>query len=160
MILTGCAAVPPAPAAAPSLPATQINQAEPTAFAEKVESPARGTRTCRVKQYTSHFRKREGLGLGDTALGVQVIVQKGQSYIGLAEDIYPGSTVYFLIDGHRYSGRAGRGIPLDSTGLAALKKDPVIDVSWRNWPYGHEANSKEVLEGFSKAYADCLSFLK
>jgi hypothetical protein len=102
------------------------------------------------------------VGLVDATVSiVQVnVLSSGAVQISVREDTYPGSTVYFLIDEKRYSGRADLWLKIDAHALAALKAEKKIDTVWTKWPYRREINDADVLAGFTKSYEDCLIHMK
>jgi hypothetical protein len=139
------------------------------AFADKKELAAKGERQCRIAQFTSPYLDAEHRA-AEAKAGVPFYMQtmsylkfrvlkSGAIMVAMSEDIYPGSTFYFLIDGKRYSGPAKYYLQLDARALAALKQDKLFDFTYTNWPYRNEINRKDIFTGFSRAYDDCLAFL-
>lgn len=128
------------------------------ASAEKRSFPAKGEKTCTINQYASAHLNALGHTSSRTLPRVSVD-KNGSISMSLAEDTYPGSKIYLLIDGHRYSGLERFYIPLDKTALAALKAEKVIEFTYTNWPYRRDINGSDVLEDFASAYDDCLIFL-
>lgn len=126
--------------------------------ADKQSSPAKGTKTCKISQYDSKYIAEHG-NLTAFTLPRPYVHKDGSVEMGLADETYPGTKVYYLIGGHRYSGNAGYMVPIDRAAVEALKKDPVIQFTFSRWPYRAEINGADVIEGFDAAYRDCLQFL-
>lgn len=150
---------------------TLATASESRVEAEKRTSKARGARDCLIRQHTSAYKARKyaetdkmrnsGTLMIASNSHIQVKVwPDGRVAASIREDTYPGTSQYFLIDGHRFSGDARQWVPISAAGLAALKQDKVIHASWRNWPYRTEINEEDVLQGFATAYADCLKHLR
>jgi hypothetical protein len=136
-----------------------IGPAMAASGADKQSSPAKGTKTCKISQYDSAYLNAHGNVTAFT-LPRPYVSKDGSVQMGLAEDTYPGTKVYYLIGTHRYSGDAGYMVPIDKAGVEYLKKDPVIQFTYAHWPYRNEINGADVIEGFDAAYKDCLSFLR
>jgi hypothetical protein len=145
------------------------SQAHADASAVMKESPAKGEKTCVIKQYTSEYLKRQA-DAASTAAGIKVyvptsshiafqVLSSGRVGIAVSEDTFPGSTQYFMIDGKRFSARSGRVAELDSAAIAALKQDKLIDFTYVDWPYRSEISRKDIFTRFAKAYDECLAFL-
>jgi hypothetical protein len=132
-------------------------------------SPAKGTKDCVIGQYTSeHLEKQHKDAVAKagvqfymkTSSYLKFSVQKsGSVNVSIAEDTYPGSKFYFMIDGKRYSGEARYQLPLDATALAALKAEKLIQFTYTDWPHRTEISRDDVFSGFSKAYDECRQFL-
>lgn len=129
-----------------------------TAGADKRSSPAKGTKSCKISQYDSKYIAEHG-NITAFTLPRPFVHKDGSVEMGLADETYPGTRVYYLIAGHRYSGDAGYMVPLDRVAVEALKKDPVIHFTFSRWPYRAEINGTDIIEGFQAAYKDCLLFL-
>lgn len=129
------------------------------ASADKRSSPAKGTKTCRISQYKSKYLDEHG-NITAYTLPRPSVSRDGSVEMGLADETYPGTKVYYLIGAHRYSGQAGYMVSIDRAGVEALKKDPVIQFTFSRWPYRAEINGADVIEGFDAAYKDCLAFFK
>ncbi len=133
--------------------------ADAASWADKRTSPAKGTKTCTVS-LISQSKYLEAHGYPNSRSLSKVLVSKnGSISMGLSEDKYPGSKVYFLIGKHRYVGDGGYYVSVDSAGLQALRNGEVIQFTYTNWPYRAEINGADVLEDFETAYQDCVSFL-
>lgn len=128
------------------------------ASADKRSSPAKGTKTCRISQYQSPYLAAHGNPNAITYPRPWVN-KNGSVEMGFAEDLYPGTKIYYLIAGHRYSGPAGYMVALDKFAVEALKKDPVIEYTFTRWPYRNEINGADIIEGFEAAYKDCVAFM-
>jgi hypothetical protein len=137
---------------------TMISPALAASGADKQSSPAKGTRTCKISQYDSKYIANHG-NLTAFTLPRPFVHKDGSVEMGLADETYPGTKVYYLIGDHRYSGQAGYMVPIDRAGVDALKKDPVIQFTFSRWPYRAEINGADVIEGFDASYKDCLKFL-
>lgn len=142
------------------------NAASAKASANVTSSPAKGETKCLIKQLTSEYLTKEHEAAKAKA-GISFYMQtmsyltfrvqkSGAVLVAMNEDIYPGSTFYFMIDGKRYSGRAGYYVQLDSPALNALRQDKLIDFTYTHWPYRNEISRKDVFSGFSAAYDECL----
>ncbi|MGM4906292.1 hypothetical protein AB8B21_05555 [Tardiphaga sp. 866_E4_N2_1] len=129
------------------------------ASADKRSFPAKGTKTCRITQYSSKYQSEKG-NPSTRTLPRPSVNKNGSVDMGFAEDLYPGTKLYFLIDGRRYVGPAGYKVGLDKRAVEALKKDPVVQYTFTRWPYRNELNGADVIEGFDAAYQDCLQFMK
>ena len=127
------------------------------------ESPAKGEKSCLIKQYTSEYLERWAAEQRAKARGLHFyvktssyltfkVMRSGTLGITVNEDTYPGSTQYFMIDGRRFSSRASHWAEIDSVALAALKVDKLIDFTYVDWPHRSEISRKDVFSGFAKAY--------
>lgn len=135
------------------------------AMAEKHDSPARGTRTCYVKQYQSEYLDaaraaevaRYGMSTQPDVSALYARIGKGGSVgLSVAEDTYPGTRIYFRVGGKSYSGRADRFVAVPA---AALMGGQPVQYSYTGWPYGNDVDGEDALGGFAAAYADCRAFL-
>lgn len=145
------------------------SSANASAFAETKSSTAKGEKTCLIKQLTSEYLEKEAAeakaraGISfyvKTSSYLTFKVQKsGTAMIAVNEDTFPGSTVYFMIDGKRFSSPSGLYAQLNAPALAALRQDKLIDFTYTGWPDRHEISRKDVFRGFTKAFDDCLTFL-
>jgi hypothetical protein len=70
-----------------------------------------------------------------------------------------GSTLYALIDGRRLHTRAGGYIALDAAAIIALRKEPVIYISWNDLG-GAQRDHSDILAGFGAAYDECVSHME
>jgi len=119
----------------------------PDSFVEKKNSPARGNKTCTIRQ-------KHG---GGTNIQIRVY-PNGTVGIGVREDMYPGTSTFFLINGKRYSGSQAYYVSLDSAAITALQRQSPIDYSWNDWPYKTEHNQKTIVARFSELFSDCKTF--
>lgn len=143
--------------------------ANAAADARPKDSPAKGEKSCSIGQLTSEFLERQH----DDAVakaGVHFymktssylrfsVSRSGAITVSIAEDTFPGSKFYFLIDGKRYAGEAHYQLPLDQKALSALKQDKQIDFTYTGWPDRNEMSRQDIFSGFTKAYDECLAFL-
>jgi hypothetical protein len=144
-------------------------QAYAVADARPRSSPAKGTKDCVIAQSTSeHLTKRHEDAVAkarvhfymQTSSYLKFSVQKsGSVNVSIAEDTYPGSKFYFMIDGKRYSGEARYQLPLDAAALAALKADKLIQFTYTDWPHRTEISRDDIFSEFTKAYDECRKFL-
>lgn len=148
----------PATAVLVCLSALSIANAN-AASADKRSFPAKGTKSCKITQYGSKYQAEKG-NPNTRTLPRPTVNKNGSVEMGFAEDLFPGTKLYFLIGGKRYAGPAGYMLPLDKAAVDALKKDPVIQFTFTRWPYRNEINGSDVIEGFDAAYQDCLAFMK
>jgi hypothetical protein len=134
--------------------------ADAASWVDKRTSPAKGTKTCTISQISqSKYLEEHGYS-NSLSLPKVLVAKNGTISMGLREDKYPGSKVYFLLGKHRYVGNAGFYVPINSAGLQALKNGEVIQFTFTNWPYRGEINGADVLEDFDTAYQECVSFLR
>jgi hypothetical protein len=139
------------------------------ASAQTKTSPAKGEKSCLIKQYNSEYLERyaaeqkakAGISfyIKTTSYIAFNVLRTGAVAITMSEDTYPGSTEYFMIEGRRYSTRSGSWAALDPAALAALKQDKLIDFTYALWPERNEVSRKDVFSGFTKAYDECIAFL-
>jgi hypothetical protein len=99
---------------------------ESKGYVELHHSPAKGEYTCTIRQHP------KGLSLR--------VNQNGTVGITVRHETYPGTRIYFLIDGRRYSGPEGTFVPLDQHAIEALKRGAVVDYAWQAWPSNREHN--------------------
>lgn len=134
------------------------------AFADKESSPAKGTKTCHVRQYGSahlnSLRKAEEAKFGMSTVPRMSdlfarVWADGRVGLAVSEDTYPGTHAYFLAGGKRYSGD-GEGY----TTVPATAAEGLVQFTYTSWPYRNEISREDVLGGFRAAYAECLAFLK
>lgn len=132
-------------------------------------SPAKGTKDCVISQSASEYLEQKYQEIKATA-GVPFYMKKssymkftvlrsGGVNVSIAENTYPGSKFYFMIDGKRYSGDARYQLPLDAKAVAALRADKLINFTYTGWPDRNEMSREDIFAGFSAAYTECLTFL-
>jgi hypothetical protein len=140
------------------------------AYADKKTSPAKGTKTCLVKQWTSAHQtkkyhesaQRIGSVLNYMTQSSNIhfrVDRNGSLGVAVGESTYPGMRSYFLIGEQRYSADGDRYADV-TTALPLLRKEAVIKYAWHKWPYRNEVNQEDVFAGFSEAYDQCLRFLR
>lgn len=136
---------------------------------QKSSPPAKGTKSCVISQWESpflkerHERDRRSSGVpfyARTSSEIKFSVLKGGSLtVSVVADAYPGTKIYFLIGGKRYSGSQRFQLPLDKAALASLRRDEKINFTYTSWPYRTEMNREDIFSGFSRAYDECRSFM-
>ena len=115
-----------------------LTPAYAAAITEQHSSPAKGTRTCYIRQYDSEHLK--ALRAAETAkFGMTTVPSDSEIYarvskgggvaLGISQDTYPGTRAYFLVDGHRYSGTGWVSVPAD-----ALVKEKLVQFTYTSWP--------------------------
>jgi hypothetical protein len=137
--------------------------------ARKIDAPAKGAKSCVIDQIDSEFLQQLHKETSQR-LGVKFymktssylkfrVLPSGALSVSIAEDTYPGSRFYFMVDGSRYSGDARYQIALDSKAAMALKQDKPVDFTYTIWPYRNEVSRKDVFSGFTAAYDECRAYL-
>lgn len=109
---------------------------------------AEGLKSCRITNNTDFAV----VGLKPAKLPLRWHMTAGREH-------YPGSNIYFLIDGKRYSTPQNKGYVLDAAIMGALFRDLPAAVSWTGWPYGETKQSVVTLTGFTAAFEECRAFL-
>lgn len=133
------------------------------------DAPAKGEKSCVISQLTSEFlerRKDELHANSRVKFYVQTmsslkfsVKRNGSIAVSVVEDKYPGTRVYFMVDGKRYVGDAGYQLPLDSHALTALKQEKQVDFTYTAWPDRNEISRQDVFSDFAKAHTDCVEYL-
>lgn len=139
------------------------------AFAEKQTSPAKGTRTCRIKQYTSAHKAKAHWEQARTSeynfysspmSNVHFRIERsGNVGVAVGESTFPGLKSFFLIEGARFSADGDHYADVTAA-VPSLRKDAVIKYAWHKWPYRNEINEEDAFAGFADAYEECLKFLR
>lgn len=104
---------------------------------------AKGTRQCSITNFS----------------GIAVESESGTPWrIVVTKDIYPGTRVFFLVAGKRYSGTEP-GIRLTAEMLAALRAEASIEANYTDWPYRSDQGITTTLAGFATDYDRCVRYL-
>lgn len=150
--------------AAASTYTAPVAKAPAVAFADKQSSPAKGTKTCHVRQYTSahleSLRAAENAKYGMSTIPYTSdlfarVWADGKVGLAVSEDTYPGSKAYFLAGGKRYSGDGDGYVTVPAKAAGEL-----VQFTYTSWPYGSEISREDQLGGWDAAYAECLAFLR
>jgi hypothetical protein len=141
-------------------------QIRETAFAEKLESPAKGTRTCEINQYESAHRSF-WVDAGSVRIfrknGSEIrfrVSRTGAVDVAVKKTTYPGSLLFVKVGKLRTSGRGDAWVRLPNSMVSLIKENQVIETTWPDWPYNSDVNNSDVFRGFEKAYTECLSYLR
>lgn len=126
-------------------------------FVDKRDHQAKGTKTCTIEQMSGSYLEKQG---NPYRKSPKLRVEKdGGVLIAAGEETYPGTKVYFLIAGHRYSGDAGYFTRLDRSAVDALRKQALLQFTFTRWPSRTEISVDDIIDGFEKAYNECRQFL-
>lgn len=159
VMLAGCSA------AASTYQPAAVTAPPPAAFADKDSSPAKGTKTCHVRQYTSAHLEQLRAAEEARFNGMSTVPYTSDIFakvwpdgsVGLAvnEDVYPGTDAYFLVGGKRYSGDGDGYVKVPAADAGGL-----VQYTYTNWPYRNEVSREDQFGDWDAAYAECLAFLK
>lgn len=136
--------------------------AAPAAAATGVEKktfPAKGTKSCRIGQWGGSYQTAKGNPSVRT-LPRPYVQRDGSVQMGFAEDLFPGSKVYYLIGDKRYVGDASHLVPIDRKGVQELKKGALIQYTFTRWPHRNEINGADIIDDFAVHYDDCAAFMR
>ena len=157
LLLAGCSS------AAATLQPT-VAKAPPVAYADKESSPAKGTKTCHVRQLESaHLDQLRAGEQAKFGMSTQPYISElfakvwPDGSVGLAvnEDTYPGTDAYFLVGGKRYSGDGDGYVKVPASAAGG-----VVQYTYTSWPYRSEISREDAFGGWEAAYQECLAFLR
>lgn len=118
------------------------------ARAAKIESAAKGEKLCRITNVQ---------GLSVVGSRTDSAVPRWRVEIGRGYPL-PGSFVYILIGGKRYSEREDRPLPLTPDMLLAFKADEPATIAWSQLDRAGKERTV-TLTNFLRAYEECIEFL-